>query len=193
MSFDWELGGLPGMGPFAIEARPATVGQEPTGSTTALSLMPRPLSIEREREFGELYAFVEFYMMHVSKVEAPPDLSMASVCADIVRRFGKSKALTGLRQAANDIVEDLSGRPAEGIAALDAALSERGILTVSEVRRRYSTVFERIVKRGAIRDETEYHLITGLVVDQTSDIEVDRRASLQRLLDAYDRSVEPES
>jgi hypothetical protein len=76
---------------------------------------------------------------------------------------------------------------------LDAALSERGILTVSEVRRRYSTVFERIVKRGAIRDETEYHLITGLVVDQTSDIEVDRRASLQRLLDAYDRSVEPES
>jgi hypothetical protein len=155
--------------------------------------MPRPLSIEREREFGELYAFVEFYMTHVSKVEAPPGLSMASVCADMVRKFGKSKALTGLRQAANDIVEDLSGRSAEGIAALDAVLSEHGILTVSAVRRRYSTVFKRIVKRGVIRDETEYHLITGLVVDQTSDIDADQRASLQRLLDAYDRSVEPKS
>lgn len=155
--------------------------------------MPRPLSIEREREFNELYAFVEFYMTHVSKIETTPDRNMASVSADIVRKFGKSKALDGMRQAANDIIEDLSGRPADGIAALDVALSERGIVTTSEVRRRYSSKFKRIVKRGSIRDETEYHLITGLVVDQASDIDADQRASLQRLLDAYERSIDNRS
>jgi hypothetical protein len=75
-----------------------------TGSTTALRQCQDHSQSDVSAN-SPSYAFVEFYTTHVSRVEAPTDLSMASVCADIVRKFGRSKTLTGLRQAANDIGE----------------------------------------------------------------------------------------
>lgn len=114
--------------------------------------------------------------------------SLATVCAGIVEQYGKSKALEGLRQAANDIIEDLSDRPATGVAALDEALRAAGLLTASEVRRRYASSYKRIVKRGSIRDDTEYYLVNGIVVDLGNATPDEERAMLQRLLEAYERA-----
>lgn len=117
---------------------------------------------------------------------------MSTICADIVQQYGKSKALEGLRQAANDIIEDLSGRPVEGVVALDEALRAHGIVTASEVRRRYASSYKRIVKRGSIRNDTEYYLLNGIVVDFGSGIPDDERSVLQKLLDAYEARQRPE-
>ena len=154
--------------------------------------MSRPLSAEREREFQELFAFVDFYMTHVSKVEMTSERNMSTFCADIVRQYGKSKALDGLRQATNDIIEELSDRPIAGIAVLDEALRARGILTASEVRRRYASSYKRIVTRGSVRDDTEYYLLNGIVVDLGNGMPDDERAVLQRLLDVYEARQQPE-
>ena len=148
--------------------------------------MARSLSPDREREFQELLAFVAFYTEHVDGVNPTASFNMEAVCAGIVAQYGKSRALEGLRQATNDIVEDLSGRPADGVAALDEALSAAGLLTASEVRRRYAASYKRIVKRGLIRNDTEYYLINGIVVDLTSAISEEERAALQQLLNAYE-------
>jgi hypothetical protein len=148
--------------------------------------MPRPLSAEREHEFQELFAFVDFYATHVNRVEVTSERSMSTICADIVRKYGKSKALEGLRQATNDIIEDLRDRPVEGIAVLDEALHAHGIVTASEVRRRYASSYKRIVKRGSIRDDTEYYLLNGIVVDLANGIPDDERSVLQQLLDVYE-------
>lgn len=148
--------------------------------------MTRPLSPDREREFQELLAFVSFYMTHVSGVTPPPTLSIETVCAGIIEQHGKSKALEGLRQAANDVIEELSGKRAAGVAALDEALHASGLITASEVRRRYASSYKRITKRGTIRNDTEYYLINGIVVDLASAISDEERATLQRLLDRYE-------
>jgi len=148
--------------------------------------MPRPLSVEREHEFQELFAFVDFYATHVNRVEVTSERSMSTICADIVQQYGKSKALEGLRQAANDIIEDLSDRPVEGVVALDEALRAHGIVTASEVRRRYASSYKRIVKRGSIRNDTEYYLLNGIVVDHGNGVPDDERSVLQKLLDAYE-------
>jgi hypothetical protein len=55
---------------------------------------------------------------------------------------------------------------------------------VSEINRRYSTSYKRIVKRGFIKNETEYDVINAILVNQTSTISDDERAYLQRLTDA---------
>lgn len=154
--------------------------------------MSRPLSAEREREFQELFAFVDFYMTHVSKVEMTSERNMSTFCADIIRQYGKSKALDGLRQATNDIIEELSDRPIAEIAVLDEALRAHGILTASEVRRRYASSYKRIVKRGSVRDDTEYYLLNGIVVDLGNGLADDERAVLQRLLDGYEAKQQPE-
>lgn len=148
--------------------------------------MTRPLSPDREREFQELLAFVSFYMTHVSGVTPTPTLSIETVCAGIIEQHGKSKALEGLRQAANDVIEELNGKRAAGVAALDEALHASGLITASEVRRRYASSYKRITKRGTIRNDTEYYLINGIVVDLASAISDEERATLQRLLDRYE-------
>ncbi|KQW54156.1 hypothetical protein ASC92_22780 [Variovorax sp. Root411] len=131
---------------------------------------------------------MSFYSTHVWRVDATSSVSLATVCAGIVEQYGKSKALEGLRQAANDIIEDLSVRPATGVAALDEALRAAGLLTASEVRRRYASSYKRIMKRGSIRDDTEYYLVNGIVVDLGNATPDEERAMLQRLLDTYERA-----
>ncbi|MDI3384003.1 hypothetical protein ACFPPF_22000 [Xenophilus aerolatus] len=148
--------------------------------------MPRPLSPDREREFQELLAFVSFYATRVSGVTPTSTLSIETVCAGIIEQHGKAKALEGLRQAANDVIEELSDKPAAGVAALDEALRASGLITASEVRRRYASSYKRIVKRGTIRNDTEYYLVNGIVVDLGNGIADTERATLQRLLNSYE-------
>jgi len=150
--------------------------------------MTRPLSADREREFQELLAFVTFYATNVWAVDFASSVNPAVVCDGIAQQYGRSKALEGLRQATNDIIEDLSGRPAAGISALDEALRAAGLLTASEARRRYASSYKRIVKRGSIRNQTEYYLVNGIVVDLGSTISDEERAALQQLLNAYEAS-----
>lgn len=148
--------------------------------------MARPLSPDREREFQELLAFVSFYTTHVSGLTPTSTFSIETVCAGIIEQHGKSKALEGLRQAANDVIEELSDKQAAGVAALDEALRASGLITASEVRRRYASSYKRIVKRGAIRNDTEYYLVNGIVVDLGNSISDAERATLQRLLNSYE-------
>ena len=145
--------------------------------------MSRLMSPERLKEFSELSAFVDFFMINVHGVSSADS---AKALDDIVQKFGMSKALTGLKQATNDTIEELSGQPAEYIEILDVALKTAGILTVSEVRRRYAGSFQRILKRGSIKNETEYYLINGIVVDLTSSVSNEERAQLQAMLDVYE-------
>ena len=105
----------------------------------------------------------------------------------IVAEFGKSKALDGLKQATNDIVEELGNRPPEFLAQLDATLRDRGIITFSEVRRRYAAAYRRILKRGKILSETEYYLIRGIVSDFPGQASVAERVALEAMLAEYER------
>jgi hypothetical protein len=148
--------------------------------------MPRVMSPQREQEFKELSAFTEFYWTQVKGIDPASPIHPTNALQQIVEQFGRSKALEGLRQATNDALEELSGRPAEVIEAFDASLRSLGIVTLSELRRRHSSSYKRIVKRGVIRTETEYHLVNGIVVDTASAVTAAERSELQRLLEAYE-------
>ena len=152
--------------------------------------MPRLLAPEREKEYQELLAFADFYttVKFLSNPKNaslnPPDIKKAA--AEIVIKYGKSKALIGTRQAINDIVEDLSDESPEYIELLNEGLRAAGLLTVSEIRSRYATSYKRILRRKAIKTETEYYLVNGLVVDQANALNDKDRAALQSMLDAYE-------
>lgn len=47
--------------------------------------------------------------------------------------------------------------------------------------RQYSTTYKRIVKRGFIKNETEYYVINAILVSQGSAIAGHERTCLQRL------------
>lgn len=148
--------------------------------------MPRKMSPEREREYVELHAYLDFYSTHVIGIAPTDAVHPANVVKQVVAGSGRSKALAGLKQAVNDTVEALGDQPLEYIQRLDAALRENGILTFSEVRRRYASSYRRIIKRHQIKNETEYYLVAGVLADCSSLASPEERALLEQLVARYE-------
>lgn len=150
--------------------------------------MPRPMSAEREREYSELHAYLDFYATHVYGIDPASPSHPTNVGKRIAKEHGRSISFEGLKQAVNDTVEDLSHRPLEYIQKLDTALREQGIITFSEIRRRYSSSYKRIVKRGNIKNETEYYIIAGILADLESGVSEEERALIQQFAIQYEQN-----
>ena len=88
--------------------------------------MARQMSPEREAEYSELLSFVEFHFKYVNKSPLAATYDLRGEAERIAKEYGRSKALEGARQAANDVLEDLNDLTPEGVAALDDALRAAG-------------------------------------------------------------------
>lgn len=144
---------------------------------------------ERESEYNELLGYVGLFATAVWQIDPASAIHPANVINGVVQQFGKSKALVGLRQAANDTVEETSHWNSEARAAVDEACRAAGVITLSEVTRRYSASYKRILKRGFIKNDTEYYVVNGILVDQGSAISDDERTCVQRLAEAFEQKV----
>jgi hypothetical protein len=144
---------------------------------------------ECESEYNELLGYVGFFATAVWQTDPASGIHPANVIEGIVQQFGKSKALVGLRQAANDTIEETSHWNSDARAAVDEACRVAGVLTLSEITRRYSASYKRIVNRGFIKSETEYYVINGILVDQGSAISDDERTCLQRMTEAFEQKA----
>lgn len=144
------------------------------------------MSPEREKEFQELSAYLNFYASFVWGIDPDAPSHPSNALKRMVEDFGRSRALEGLRQATNDTIEDSGHLSRAELTELDSKCRSVGVVTVSEIWRRYSASFRRIVKRSSIRNDTEYHLVNGVVVDLAGGISDGERMSLQSMIDAYE-------
>ncbi|WP_437334074.1 hypothetical protein [Sorangium sp. So ce394] len=153
-----------------------------------MMFVARQMSPERQREWQELRAFFDFWERRLFPSFMPPDdpRHPANVLEQIAEELGPSKALQGLKQAIHDIVEQYGHLSGEEIRRADTALAANGLLTFSEVRRRYWSRYRAVLKRGAIRNETEFYLLKGIADDLTSGPSDDERAQISTLLSEYE-------
>ena len=89
--------------------------------------------------------------------------------------------------AINDIVEDTFHFDPAEVGKLDSALRSRGIITLSELRKRYSKDYKKIMKRGQIKNETEYYLLRN-VLDDPTEKTPEERELLAKLISDYERA-----
>ena len=136
---------------------------------------------EREREYEELLSYIGLFATVVYQLDPTSSAHPSNAIEEIIRQFGKSKALVRLRQAANDTVEKASSWNLEARAIADDGFRAAGVVILSEITRRYATSYKRIVKRGVIKNETEYHVINAILVDQASAISDADRTVLKGL------------
>jgi hypothetical protein len=144
---------------------------------------------DRECEYNELLGYVGLFASVVWRIDPASATHPANVIERIVQQFGKSKALVGLRQAANDTIEATSDWNSEARAVADEAFKVAGVVTLSEITRRYSASYKRIVKRGFIKNETEYYVVNAILLDQASAILADEKTCLQRLIEAFEQKA----
>jgi len=140
--------------------------------------MARSMSPEREKEYSELSGYINFFFTVVVGISPTDPTHLCN--SNIAERFGRAQALQGARQAANDTVEALAGKPVEAIRLLDEGLRQAGLLTFTEVSQRYGRTLKRVLKRGRITSETEWYLVAGALADCSAQIDSTERTRLER-------------
>lgn len=141
---------------------------------------------ERELEYAELKDFFSFFAERYLRVDNLPPEKQPIASLKALEKKSVKMALNGLRQAINDCVE--RSRPFNHLEVekLDSELRTRGIVTLSELRRRYSKDYARIVKRGELKDETQYYLVRNVLSDLTEQAPEEREL-LEKMVSKYER------
>jgi hypothetical protein len=135
-------------------------------------------------EYERLKAFLLFYSDRYFDLERLPPDKRPIACLEALEKMSRKMAVTGHRQAINDCVDRSSRFDHAEVANIDAELSARGIITLSELRRRYSKGYAKITKRGRIDNDVEYYLRRN-VLDDPTEKTPDESDLLQKLLSAY--------
>ncbi|MEM0910043.1 MAG: hypothetical protein AAGJ37_03655 [Pseudomonadota bacterium] len=151
--------------------------------------MPRKMSLEKEKEFEELSLFIEYFSTHCYGIDRNDPVRPSNVLVKITERFGKSKALQGLKQAVNDCIEASSEMDLASIKDFDRQLRKQGIITFSAIRKKYWSKYKRILKRGQISNETEYYLVKGLLSDLESEISEEERDVLSGFVVSFEERI----
>ena len=136
-------------------------------------------------EYAMMKAFYAFYIDRYVNLQHVPPAQRPLACLEILEKMGKGMATKGLRQAINDCVEESLRFDGKEVEKLDAELRTRGIITLSELRRRYSKGYAGIMKRGRIRNDTEYYLIRN-VLDDPTEKSAEEKALLAKLAFEYE-------
>lgn len=147
--------------------------------------MARAMSQEKEQEFAELEAFVAFYATAIVGIDPANPIHPSIQLRGIAAQVGKPKALVGLRQAVNDCLEWVEEASPEEISALDSALKSKGIVTFTELLVRKSRKYRAVLKRGRIRNDTEYYIVDTAASDLSIAMPENERRQLDSRLAGY--------
>ncbi|WP_431685759.1 hypothetical protein [Hahella sp. NBU794] len=156
--------------------------------TDELEKKIRRLSPPKQKEFIELSQFLDYFSTVYEDIPPEDPVHPSHALDSTLDEFGAAAALTGLREAIKDIIEDTLDVDAETLQQVDADLSTNGLITLSALRYRYWTKIAGIRKRGRIRNELEYHMISGLLADTENELsEEDTELFNQMLMDYESR------
>ncbi len=151
---------------------------------------------EKRREYEELSAFSDrflfhFFSMHGMKRWAEgsrdPRFEADEWKEAEIEHYGLSPLLSGTKEAVNDMIQLSVDMTADQVRRIDAALRADGVLTLSEVRVRYSGRYKSILKRGRIRSDLEFRMVAGILADVESTIPTEERALLRKLSFEYEQ------
>jgi hypothetical protein len=115
------------------------------------------------------------------KLGTNPDKHPLLFLANLEKK-SMANARRGLIMAINDIVEVTSDWDLERIADADVKFASHGTFTLSELRRRYSKQYAKVLKRGEIRSDTEYYLLKGLMDSGVLAIHAEENRKIETML-----------
>jgi len=129
-----------------------------------------------------------YYDWYMKTPTSKPESHPLRVAEEIEAK-SLSNAKKGLQMAINDIVESSSDWTPERIANADARFREKNVITLSEVRQRYSKKYLNILKRGKIKSEEEYYLIKGIADCGGIEPGATESQQMEAMLNEYENRV----
>ncbi|NEX95324.1 hypothetical protein [Caulobacter sp. 17J65-9] len=141
-----------------------------------------------DEQYRRLRAFLAYFDEQFFSAMAPglPAEARPLAALDATERTSRARAAAGLRMAVNDIVEMTLDWPQGQVEAVDRALSEGGIPSLSEVRATFSSKVAAVLRRGRIRGEVEYYLVKGVLDGAAEALSEDDQLRASRMISAYE-------
>jgi hypothetical protein len=142
---------------------------------------------EDELEYAKMKEFLSFYAERYLKVENLPSEKQPIASLEALEKKSMKTASKGLRQAMSDCVEMSFHIDRVEVEKLDSLLRSRGIVTLSELRRRYSKRYAKIMRQSQIKNETDYYLIRN-VLDDPVEKTPEELELLEKLISSWEGS-----
>lgn len=127
--------------------------------------------------------FATLFPLVAPPVALPPEKYPVAVLEGM-EVTNPAQARKGLEMALNDIVEMASSWSPEKVRPVDEKLASAGLITLSQLRARFSRKFTAIVKRGSIRNHVEYYLVRSVIDGGAAD--AGEVGGLMKLLDEFE-------
>lgn len=151
--------------------------------------MSQPAPPTPTAEYIELKAFLKYFSERfgAARAMAPDQRPLALV--EAAERDDPARAPGNLRMAVNDCMELSSHWPWTQVAALDAELQAKGLLSLSQVRQRVWGRYAAIVKHGQVRNDADAQVVRAVLADAVlaGSLPEAERATLQSVLASHDR------
>lgn len=144
---------------------------------------------EREKEFKELSDFLKYYATNIWGMPIDDKIHPYNCLIENIEKHGKSQAFEGLKQGINDYIEHSSDWDFSKVNSFDQLLKEENIITLSEIRKRYWSKYKRIIKNNAIKNESEYCMIKGIILDSSFQIEINEKQIIEEILIEYENKI----
>ena len=151
--------------------------------------MARKPSEEKLREFEALKAFFEHWLLHISPpsyVDPADPSHPVNVLAGFERRLPFSQVLSGLKQAVSDCLEEAEDWDLNQIRRADESLQAVGAPSLSGLLTNRSKQFRGVLRRGRIRNDTEYYLVSAALADTAAGRSAEDLEQLGAMLAAYE-------
>jgi hypothetical protein len=135
----------------------------------------------------EEYRKMRDWFALVSQKAFPPYLELEAQPTAVLDKMADrspAKACEGLSMAIGDLIQMTDGWSVQDVQTMDAALLAKQLPTLTEMRVRFSNEVGRVVRRGCIKSEAEYHAVRNVAeLTERSD------GPLWKLLAAYESAV----
>jgi len=106
--------------------------------------------------------------------------------AGFERRLPFSQVLSGLKQAVSDCLEEAEDWDLNQIRRADESLQAVGAVSLSGLLTNRSKQFRGVIRRGHIRNDTEYYLVSAALADTAAGRSAEELEQLGAMLAAYE-------
>lgn len=103
----------------------------------------------------------------------------------------RSGIASGVKQGVIDLLQMADMWPLDKYEAVQAALSARGLLSLDKMQAALSRRHVTILKRGVIRNEEEYYIVSEMLSDMSSNLTDVQREQLGAMIVEYEGRIKP--
>jgi hypothetical protein len=100
-----------------------------------------------------------------------------------------SQARQSLKIMINDSLQMTEEWPLDKVSALDQELNAAGVVTLTELRHRYSRQYAKILGCGNIENQVEYYLVKGILDGLTASLDESEKTRLIQITSDYEDRV----